>query len=51
MRDLEVIDGDLRLLAAVRAHVLETGVTPNTRVIDQLLDERLEVVAQSHSNI
>jgi hypothetical protein len=41
MRDLPTIDSELRLLVAIRHLVREEeGRTPNTRFIDQLLDER-----------
>jgi hypothetical protein len=41
MRDIETIDGELRLLArvwGVARHM--SGRTPSTALIDQLLDER-----------
>jgi hypothetical protein len=40
-RDLEVIDAELRLLAAVRRSIREQGGEPSTRLVDELLDERL----------
>ena len=41
MRDLEVIDCELRLLLAIRKMAREAdGRTPNTARIDALLDER-----------
>jgi hypothetical protein len=41
MRDLEVIDSELRLLQAIRRMVREAGGrTPNTARMDALLDER-----------
>jgi hypothetical protein len=41
MRDLEVIDSELRLLLAIRRMVREEeGRPPNTARIDALLDER-----------
>jgi hypothetical protein len=41
VRDLEVIDSELRLLLAIRRMVREAeGRTPNTARIDALLDER-----------
>ena len=41
MRDIEVIDPELRLLLAIRRMVREAeGPTPNTARIDVLLDER-----------
>jgi hypothetical protein len=41
VRDLEAIDSELSLLAAVRRIVHEEGVEPSSRHIDELLDERL----------
>jgi hypothetical protein len=42
MRDREVIDSELRLLAAVRRTVREEGgPIPTTAPMDDLLDERL----------
>jgi hypothetical protein len=41
MRDIEVIDGELRLLArAWRVARHMNGCTPSTALTDQLLDER-----------
>jgi len=41
MRDIEVIDSELRLLLAIRHMAREAeGRTPNTARIDALLDER-----------
>ena len=41
MRDLEVIDSELRLLLAIRNMAREAeGRTPNTARINALLDER-----------
>jgi hypothetical protein len=41
MRDIEIIDSYLRLLAAVRRTARElTGRMPSTALIDDLLDER-----------
>ena len=41
MRDIEVIDSELRLLLAIRNMAREAeGRTPNTSRIDALLDER-----------
>ena len=41
MRDREIIDSELRLLAAVRRAIHEQGgPQPSTEPIDQLLDER-----------
>jgi hypothetical protein len=45
MRDLEVIDSELRLLLAIRRTVLEAeGRTPNTARIGALLDERAAAI-------
>jgi hypothetical protein len=41
MRDLETIDSELRLLAAVRRSIREHGGEPSSRVVGELLDERL----------
>ena len=41
MRDLEVIDSELRLLAAVRRVCREQdGILPSIGPVDELLDER-----------
>jgi hypothetical protein len=41
MRDIEVIDSELRLLLAIRRMAREAeGRTPNTARINALLDER-----------
>ncbi|MGV7518133.1 hypothetical protein PJM49_26440 [Mycobacterium kansasii] len=41
MRDLDVIDSELRLLVAVRRAAVEDGGTaPGLHLIDGLLDER-----------
>ncbi len=45
VRDLDVIDSELRLLAAVRRTTLEdSGTGPRIDIIDGLLDERRAVV-------
>jgi hypothetical protein len=42
VRDIEIIDSELRLLLAIRPMVREQeGRTPSTTRTDQLLDERL----------
>ena len=41
MRDREVIDSELWLLAAVRWSIREHGGEPSSRQVDELLDERL----------
>jgi hypothetical protein len=44
MRDIEDIDSELRLLAAVRRTARDlTGRIPSTVLIDNLLDERCRV--------
>jgi hypothetical protein len=44
MRDLDVIDSELRLLAAVRRGVTRAGRSPALyRAVDELLDERREL--------
>jgi hypothetical protein len=40
MRDLETIDSELRLLAAVRWSIRQHGGEPSNRQVDELLDER-----------
>ena len=48
MRDLDTIDSELRLLAAVRRVSRdEYGMVPSMRLVDALLDERREVTALS----
>ena len=42
VRDLETIDAELRLLAAVRRSIREQGDEPGSRQVDELLDERAE---------
>jgi len=47
MRDIEVIDSELRLLLAIRHMAREAeGRTPNTARIDALLDERAAAPGQ-----
>jgi hypothetical protein len=41
MRDREVIDSELRLIATVRRSIREHGGEPSSRQVDELLDERL----------
>jgi hypothetical protein len=41
VRDLETIDSELRLLAAVRWSIRAHGGEPSSRQVDELLDERL----------
>lgn len=42
VRDVEAIDGDLRLLAAVGRHAAEYGGKRSIALVDAILDERLE---------
>ena len=45
MRDIDVIDSELRLLAAVRRNArVMSGRAPSTALIHQLLDERVAAV-------
>jgi hypothetical protein len=41
MRDIETIDSELRLIAAVRRTIREHGGEPSSRQVDELLDEHL----------
>jgi hypothetical protein len=41
MRDRDAIDSELRLLAAVRRSIREHGMESTSRLVDELLDERL----------
>jgi hypothetical protein len=44
MRDIEIIDSELRLLVAIRRTIWEAeGRAPSTARIDELLDERSEM--------
>jgi len=48
MRDLETIDSELRLLAAVRRVCREhSGVLPSIGPVDELLDERSQQLTGS----
>ena len=48
MRDIEVIDSELRLLLAIRKMAREAeGRTPNTARIDALLDERAAALSSA----
>ena len=40
MRDIDTIDSEPRLLAAVRWSIREHGGEPSNRLVDELLDER-----------
>jgi len=41
MRDLDTVDSEPRLLAAVRRSIREHGGEPSSRQVDELLDQRL----------
>ena len=41
IRDLDTIDSELRLIAALRWSIREHGGEPSGRQVDELLDERL----------
>jgi hypothetical protein len=41
MRDRDTIDGDMRLLAVVKAAIRDEGGEASSRQVDELLDERL----------
>jgi hypothetical protein len=41
VRDIETIDSELRLIAAVRRSIREHGGEPSSRQVDELLDERV----------
>jgi hypothetical protein len=41
IRDIETIDAELRLQAAMRRSIREHGGEPSSRHVDELLDERL----------
>ena len=43
MRDLDTIDFELRLVAAMRRCIREHGGEPSSRHVDELLDERNEL--------
>jgi hypothetical protein len=43
MRDLDTIDSELRLLAAVRRSIREHGDESSSRQVDELLDELNEL--------
>jgi hypothetical protein len=43
MRDLDSVDFELRLLAAVRRTIRENGGQPSSHQVDELLDERNEL--------
>jgi hypothetical protein len=40
-RDVDVIDRELVLVAAVAASIRQLGGTPSTTLIDELVDERI----------
>jgi hypothetical protein len=43
MRDLDTVDSELRLLAAVRRSIREHGGQPSSHHVNELLDERNEL--------
>jgi hypothetical protein len=43
MRDLDTVDFELRLIAAMRRSIREHGGEPSSRHLDELLDERNEL--------
>lgn len=49
MRDLDTIDSELRLLAAVRWSIREHGGEPSSHQVDELLDERNELTGSYRS--
>jgi hypothetical protein len=51
MRDLDTIDSELRLLAAVRWSIREHGGEPSSRQVDELLDERLAHCGRRESGV
>lgn len=51
MRDLETLDSELRLLAAVRWSIRLHGGTPSSRYVDELLDERNHVAESQPSSL
>jgi hypothetical protein len=44
MRDLDTIDSERRLLAAERRSIREHGGEPSSRLVDELLDERNQLI-------
>jgi hypothetical protein len=51
IRDLETIDSELRLVAALRRAVREQGgPLPSMAAADALLDERCELTGVEHAN-
>jgi hypothetical protein len=42
MRDIDIIDSELRLLAAVHHSIRQHGGEPSNRQVDELLEERAE---------
>jgi hypothetical protein len=51
VRDIETIDSELRLLAAVRRSIREHGGEPSSRQVDELLDERLAHCGRRESGV
>ena len=46
-RDIDAIDRELSLLAAVRASPRQGDALPSMRAVDELLDERLGLATQT----
>jgi hypothetical protein len=45
MRDLDIIESELRLIAAVRRTAVQVGApAPRIDLVDELLDDRIETV-------
>lgn len=49
-RNVEVIDRELDLLTAVAASIRRLGGAPSSRLVDELLDERLTLSTQLEPN-
>jgi len=45
MRDLDTVDSELRLLAAVRRSIREHGGEPSSRQVDELLERACSLLA------
>jgi hypothetical protein len=44
MRDLDTVESELRLIAAVRRCIREHGGEPSNRHVDEVLDERNQLI-------
>lgn len=51
VRDREIIDSELRLLAAVRWSIREHGGEPSSRQVDELVDERLAHLGRAGEDV